>query len=107
MRNNMLDTTQHRYMRQGFVRGLIALKKFAKDIEYTERNASRRYKLLKATFDWCLENANYVVEAVEIKSFKYKFDKGQITIVEDETNNGMGGDVRFKFWKKSLNDYER
>lgn len=107
MRNNMLDTTQHRYMRQGFVRGLMALKKFVNAIEYTERNASRRYKLLKATFDWCLKNANYVVEAEEIKGFKYKFDKGQITIVEDKTNGGMGGDVRFEFWEKSLDDVVR
>lgn len=95
MTDDFLNTRHHRYMRQGLMRGLQALQDYIEYIEFVERNASRRYKLLKASIDWCLDNTNYVVDAGAIKAFKYEFDKGNLKIVDDTS-----GDVRFDFWAK-------
>lgn len=82
MRNNMLDTTQHRYMRQGFTRCLRVLKDSIETIEIAESNGSRRYKLLKAIIDTCLDDPNYVIDKENIKPFKFKFKNGELTFSE-------------------------
>ncbi|MDD7731993.1 MAG: hypothetical protein SPI61_07670 [Ezakiella sp.] len=82
MRDSNLDLTQFGYMRKGFTRCLRALKDSTETIEIAESNGSRRYKLLKAIIDMCLDDPNYVVDKGNIKPFKYKFKDGELIFSE-------------------------
>lgn len=83
MKDSNLDLTQFGYMRKGFTRCLRVLKDSIEIIESLESNGSRRYKLLKAIIDMCLDDPNYVVDKGNIKPFKYKFKDGQLIFSED------------------------
>lgn len=82
MKDSNLDLTQFSYMRKGFTRCLRALKDSVETIEIAESNGSRRYKLLKAIIDMCLDDPNYVVDKGIIKPFKYKFKDGELIFSE-------------------------
>lgn len=82
MKDSNLDLTQFSYMRKGFTRCLRALKDSAETIESLESNGSRRYKLLKAIIDMCLDEPNYVVDKEKIKPFKYRFKDGELIFLE-------------------------
>jgi hypothetical protein len=82
MKDSNLDLTQFSYMRKGFTRCLRALKDSIEIIEIAESNGSRRYKLLKAIIDTCLDDPNYVVDKEKIKPFKYKFKDGELIFSE-------------------------
>lgn len=82
MRDSNLDLTQFSYMRKGFTRCLRVLKDSIEIIESLESNGSRRYKLLKAIIDTCLDEPNYVVDKEKIKPFKFKFKNGELTFSE-------------------------
>lgn len=82
MKNSNLDLTQFGYMRKGFTWCLRALKDSIEIIESLESNGSRRYKLLKAIIDMCLDDPNYVVDKEKTKPFKFKFKNGELTFSE-------------------------
>ena len=82
MKDSNLDLTQFGYMRKGFTRCLRVLKDSTETIESLESNGSRRYKLLKAIIDMCLDDPNYVVDKGNIKPFKYKFKDGELIFLE-------------------------
>ena len=82
MKDSNLDLTQFGYMRKGFTRCLRVLKDSIETIEIAENNGSRRYKLLKAIIDMCLDDPNYVVDKGEIKPFKYKFKDRELIFSE-------------------------
>lgn len=82
MKDSNLDLTQFSYMRKGFTRCLRVLKDSIETIEIAESNGSRRYKLLKAIIDMCLDDPNYVVDKEKIKPFKYKFKDRQLIFSE-------------------------
>ena len=82
MKDSNLDLTQFGYMRKGFTRCLRALKDSTETIESLESNGNRRYKLLKAIIDMCLDDPNYVVDKGNIKLFKYKFKDGELIFLE-------------------------
>lgn len=82
MKDSNLDLTQFDYMRKGFTRCLRVLKDSTETIESLESNGSRRYKLLKAIIDMCLDDPNYVVDKGNIKPFKYKFKDGELIFLE-------------------------
>lgn len=82
MKDSNLDLTQFGYMRKGFTRCLRVLKDSVETIEIAESNGSRRYKLLKAIIDMCLNDPNYVVDKEKIKPFKFKFKNGELIFSE-------------------------
>lgn len=82
MKDSNLDLTQFGYMRKGFTRCLRVLKDSTETIESLESNGSRRYKLLKAIIDTCLDEPNYVVDRENIKPFKYRFKDGELIFLE-------------------------
>lgn len=82
MEDSNLDLTQFSYMRKGFTRCLRVLKDSVETIEIAESNGSRRYKLLKAIINMCLDDPNYVVDRENIKPFKYKFKDGELIFSE-------------------------
>lgn len=82
MKDSNLDLTQFSYMRKGFTRCLRVLKDSVETIEIAESNGSRRYKLLKAIIDMCLDDPNYVVDKGNIKPFKYRFKDGELIFLE-------------------------
>ena len=82
MKDSNLDLTQFSYMRKGFTRCLRVLKDSVETIEIAESNGSRRYKLLKAIINMCLDDPNYVVDRENIKPFKYKFKDGELIFSE-------------------------
>lgn len=82
MKDSNLNLTQFGYMRKGFTRCLRVLKDSIEIIESLESNGSRRYKLLKAIIDMCLDDLNYVVDKEKTKPFKYKFKDGELIFSE-------------------------
>ena len=82
MKDSNLDLTQFGYMRKGFTRCVRVLKDSTETIESLESNGSRRYKLLKAIIDMCLDDPNYVVDKGNIKPFKYKFKDEELIFLE-------------------------
>lgn len=70
--------------KEGVLTALTAIEDIISLIEIMEKNASRRYKLLKHIILSSKTNLNHIVDYGEIKGFSYKFRDGELCVKESK-----------------------